>query len=138
VVRRWLGVASVLLLPAVAGAQSHSNGHTDPVSAVVLGLAVILVAAKLAGHLAVRIGQPAVLGELIAGVALGSADLTGLQWFQGLETDASIDMLSRIGVLILLFEVGLESTVRDMVRSVARRWRSRFWASPHRSRSAGE
>lgn len=90
--------------------------HSDPVSNVVLGLAVVLLAAKLAGHLAIRLGQPAVLGELIAGVALGSADLAGLQWFHPFETDASIEMLARIGVLLLLFEVGLESTVRDMLR----------------------
>jgi len=114
--RRWLVVGSVLLLPTVIGAQSHAGGHADPVSNVVLGLAIILIAAKLAGHLAVRIGQPAVLGELLAGVVLGGADLLGWQWFHALETDASIDMLARIGVLILLFEVGLESTVRDMLR----------------------
>jgi Kef-type K+ transport system membrane component KefB len=114
--RRWFIVGSVLLLPTLIGAQSESSGHADPVASVVLGLAVILIAAKLAGHLAVRIGQPAVLGELVAGVALGSADLAGLQWFHAFETDASIDMLSRIGVLILLFEVGLESTVRDMLK----------------------
>ena len=90
--------------------------QSDPVSNVVLGLAVVLLAAKLAGHLAIRLGQPAVLGELIAGVALGSADLAGLQWFHPFETDASIEMLARIGVLLLLFEVGLESTVRDMLR----------------------
>lgn len=114
--RFWFTAALVVLLPPILGAQSHATEHTDPVANVVLGVAVILVAAKLAGHLAVRMGQPAVLGELLAGVLLGSADLFGLQWFHALETDASIDMLSRIGVLILLFEVGLESTVRDMLK----------------------
>ena len=109
---RWFSSAPA----TVIGAQSHSSGHADPVSNVALGLAVILIAAKLAGHVAVRIGQPAVLGELIAGVVLGSADLFGLQWFHAFETDASIDILARIGVLILLFEVGLESTVRDMLK----------------------
>ena len=91
--RRWLVLGSALFLPTVVGAQSHSSGHTDPVSAVVLGLAIILVAAKMAGHFAVRVGQPAVLGELVAGVALGSADLVGLQWFHAFETDVSIEML---------------------------------------------
>ena len=114
--RRWLVAGSVLFFSPLINAQDHSAGHADPVSSVVLGLAVILVAAKLAGHLAVRAGQPAVLGELLAGVAIGSADLIGLPWFHAFETDASIDMLSRIGVLILLFEVGLESTVRDMLK----------------------
>jgi len=112
VVCRWFSSAPA----TVIGAQSHSSGHADPVSNVALGLAVILIAAKLAGHLAVRIGQPSVLGELIAGVVLGSADLFGLPWFHAFETDASIDILARIGVLILLFEAGLESTVRDMLK----------------------
>jgi Kef-type K+ transport system membrane component KefB len=113
---RWIVVVALLVLPAAIGAQGHSGDHADPVSAVVLGLAVILLAAKLGGHLAVRMGQPAVLGELIAGLALGSVDLLGLLWFHPFETDAGIDMLARIGVLILLFEVGLESTVRDMIK----------------------
>jgi Kef-type K+ transport system membrane component KefB len=64
----------------------------------------------------VRVGQPAVLGELAAGVVLGSLDLAGLGWFHAIENDASIDILSRLGVIILLFEVGLESTVRDMLK----------------------
>jgi Kef-type K+ transport system membrane component KefB len=106
-------IASV---PSLSSAQApDATGHADPVTSVALALAIILAAAKLAGHLAVRLGQPAVLGELIAGVALGSFDLAGIGWFHAIETDASIDILARLGVIILLFEVGLESTVRDML-----------------------
>jgi Kef-type K+ transport system membrane component KefB len=83
---------------------------------VVLALAIILAAAKVAGHLALRIGQPAVLGELVAGVVLGGLDLAGIGWFAAIEADATVDILARLGVLILLFEVGLESTVRDMLK----------------------
>jgi Kef-type K+ transport system membrane component KefB len=86
------------------------------VAPVVLALAIILAAAKLGGHLAVRVGQPAVLGELVAGVALGSADLAGVGWFQAIEADPTVDILAGLGVVILLFEVGLESTVRDMLK----------------------
>jgi Kef-type K+ transport system membrane component KefB len=57
-----------------------------------------------------------VLGELVGGVLVGNLPLLGLSDLEWLETDASIDMLSRIGVLILLFEVGLESTVGQMLR----------------------
>jgi hypothetical protein len=69
----------LILLPALAAAQTHDAGgaHADPVTPVVLALAIILAAAKLAGHLATRMGQPAVLGELVAGVVLGSLDLRG-------------------------------------------------------------
>jgi Na+:H+ antiporter len=90
--------------------------HADPITPVVLALATILVAAKLGGGLAVRLRQPAVLGELVVGVALGSADLFGLQQLDFVEQSAAIDVLARLGVIILLFEVGLESTVRDMMK----------------------
>jgi Kef-type K+ transport system membrane component KefB len=105
-------------LPAIVAAETGdvSALHADPVAAVVLGLAVILVAAKLAGHVAARFGQPAVLGELAAGVLLGSVDLAGLNWFAPLEQEPTIQVLASLGVIILLFEVGLESTVRDMLK----------------------
>jgi Kef-type K+ transport system membrane component KefB len=111
-------VVLLALLPVLAASQTDQapGGHADPVTPVVLALAIILAAAKLAGHLAVRIGQPAVLGELVAGVALGSFDLVGIGWFQSIEADAAVDILARLGVVILLFEVGLESTVRDMLK----------------------
>ena len=108
----------IATLPAIVAAQARdaSTLHADPVAAVVLGLAVILVAAKLAGHVAARIGQPAVLGELAAGVMLGSLDLAGLTWFTGVQQEPTIQVLASLGVIILLFEVGLESTVRDMLK----------------------
>ncbi len=86
---------------------------SDPVSRLVVSVAVILVAAKLGGHLAVRAKQPSVLGELVAGMVLGA-----LPWpfFQELRVDGGVDMLARIGVLVLLFEVGLEITVSDVAR----------------------
>ena len=97
--------------PLVAAA-----GGGDVVARVVLALAVILTAAKLGGHLAVRIGQPAVLGELVMGVVLGNLALAGVAWFEPIAQDEMIGILAELGVLILLFEVGLEATVRDMLR----------------------
>lgn len=90
--------------------------HADPVAQVVLALAVILLVAKLGGDLATRIGQPAVLGELVVGVVLGNLTLAGYTGFASFTDDASLDMLARLGVLILLFEVGLESTVAQMMK----------------------
>jgi Kef-type K+ transport system membrane component KefB len=86
---------------------------SDPVSRLGLAIAVILAAAKVGGDLAVRANQPSVLGELVAGILLGSLPLS---FFRELRTDAGVDMLARIGVLVLLFEVGLDSTVRDVMR----------------------
>ena len=80
------------------------------------GLAIILAAAKLGGDLATRMRQPAVLGELVAGVLLGNLGLIGITGLQGLAANPTLDALAQVGVIILLFEVGLESTVRDMVK----------------------
>lgn len=107
--------AAVTLMSAPAAAMSGS-GHEDPVAGVVLALLVILAAAKIAGDLAVRAGQPAVLGELLAGVALGNLDLLGVGWAEGIASNPTVDSLARLGVIILLFEVGLESTVGEMVK----------------------
>ena len=116
--KRLLLSALLIALPTLVSAQAHqpSTSHLDPVTPVIIALAVILAAAKLGGHLAVTIGQPAVLGELVAGVVLGSLNLVGINWFGSIESNAMVDVLAQLGVVILLFEVGLESTVRDMVK----------------------
>jgi Kef-type K+ transport system membrane component KefB len=106
---------ATLLWPDAALA-SESSGHVDPVGHVALALVVILLIAKLAGEVAVRLRQPAVLGELIGGVLIGNLALVGFSGLEWIKTDSSIDILSRIGVLILLFEVGLESTVGQMLK----------------------
>ncbi|GJQ22007.1 MAG: sodium:proton antiporter [Bacteroidia bacterium] len=103
--------------------HAASAGHQDPVAPVLLALTVLLVCAKVGGELFERLGQPAVLGELIFGVILGNLVLVNLQWdfFGPLRTDHiteqwayAIDILARIGVILLLFEVGLESSVAEM------------------------
>jgi Kef-type K+ transport system membrane component KefB len=106
---------ATLLWPGLALA-SESGGHVDPVGHVALALVVILVVAKFGGELAVRLGQPAVLGELVGGVLVGNLSLLGFSGLESLKSDPSVDMLARIGVLILLFEVGLESTVGQMLK----------------------
>ncbi len=110
----FLALGIAVLHPAIASASE--SAHADPVASVVLYLAIILIAAKVGGDLAVRLGQPAVLGELVGGVLLGNLGAVGIGTFEPIKTDASIDMLSRLGVLLLLFEVGLESTVAQMLK----------------------
>lgn len=112
---KWI-LPGVALLIAVPVSASEGAGHSDPVAAVVLSLAIILVAAKLGGDLATRLDQPSVLGELVVGVVLGNLTLVGFSGLDHITDDASIDMLARLGVLILLFEVGLESTVAQMLK----------------------
>lgn len=80
-----------------------------------LALAVILIAAKIGGDLATRLGQPAVLGELAMGVVIGNLHFVGLAGLDHYKTDPMVDMMARLGVIILLFAVGLESTVGQML-----------------------
>jgi len=94
--------------------------HADTLAPVVLALAVILAAAKLGGDAAERISQPAVLGELVVGVLVGNLSLVGIDWFQFIAANSTIEVLAQLGAVILLFEVGLESTVRDMLQVGAR------------------
>lgn len=107
----------------------HSREHQDPATPLLLGISIVLLAAKLGGAGMVRLKQPAVLGELLVGVLLGNLLLIGIDSFeflrpagpgQQLQTGSlvasTLDMLARIGVILLLFEVGLESSVRDMVK----------------------
>jgi Kef-type K+ transport system membrane component KefB len=79
-----------------------------------LAIAAILVAAKLLGELAERLGQPAVLGELVAGVLLGGSVL-GVVPATGAPAEL-IHVLAQLGVLLLLFEIGLETDLREMFR----------------------
>src|SRR6185436_4186322 len=91
-------------------ANSH---HLDPT--VLIGVAVMLVAAKVAGEVFERRKLPAVLGELIAGILLGNLILFGFTAAETLKTDDTIAALAELGVIILLFEVGLESNLREMM-----------------------
>jgi Kef-type K+ transport system membrane component KefB len=100
----------------VVGLALVQEVRADPIAHTLLALAVILSAAKLGGHLASRVGQPSVLGELVAGLVLGGLDLAVVSWFRSLAGDATIEMLAQLGVILLLFQVGLESTIREMMR----------------------
>lgn len=96
--------------------EEHGSGHADPVAPVLMWIVVILIAAKLGGELFEKFGQPAVLGELIFGVIVGNLHLLGITWFVPIALDAHIDILSRLGVIILLFMVGLESNIKEMMK----------------------
>src|SRR5687768_3216205 len=89
------------------------NHGLDP--AVLIGVAVMLVAAKIAGEVFERIGQPAVLGELVGGIVIGNLVLFGFSGVEPLKTNEVISALAEIGVIILLFEVGLESDLKEMM-----------------------
>lgn len=98
----------LLALPLLA-----AEGGVD-IARLFLALAAMLVGAKLLGELAERIGQPAVLGELVAGVLLG-AGVLGVVPTEGSAAEV-VHVLAELGVLLLLFEIGLETDLREMFR----------------------
>ena len=80
-------------------------------------LALMLLAARLLGALAQRVKQPAVLGELLAGVLLGPSVLGQFAPAMAVHPETDVmQALSELGVLILLFEIGLETDLKDLLR----------------------
>lgn len=79
------------------------------VPALLFTLAAVIAATKLIGALARRMRQPAVLGELFAGVLLGASVFGVLD-----PDDPIIHVLSELGVLVLLFQIGLATDLRKL------------------------
>jgi Kef-type K+ transport system membrane component KefB len=104
---------------------------------VLLLLALLVSAAKLAGALAARVGQPSVFGEILAGLLLGPTALNVLAWplfspaaapNPGAASPPLLDLvrdLSDIGVVLLMFVAGLETDLAEMRRVGA----VAFWAA---------
>ncbi|MGJ3253481.1 MAG: cation:proton antiporter [Elainellaceae cyanobacterium] len=131
-------------IPFLFASASAAEEGTMILSGVLLSLVVIYFAAKLFGELCARINLPPVLGELVGGVVVGvsalrlivfpegAADATDSLIMSFLQTTAGlspetvksvfeaesevVSVLSEIGVIILLFEIGLESDLKELIR----------------------
>ena len=93
--------------------EPNAAHHLDPT--VLIGVAVMLVVAKIGGEVFERLKQPSVLGELVGGILLGNLVILGFTRAETLKTDATIAALAELGIIILLFEVGLESDLKEMM-----------------------
>lgn len=82
----------------------------EAIAGSLFNLFVVFVAAKVAGEIFERVRQPAVMGELLAGVALGPFAL-GI-----IRDDAALNVLSTLGVVVLMFYVGLETRRSELMR----------------------
>jgi Kef-type K+ transport system membrane component KefB len=80
------------------------------IAQLLLALLAIFAAAKLGGEIAERFRQPAVLGEMIGGIVIG---VSGLRLID--PNDPVIHVLSELGVLLLLFLIGLETDIRRLL-----------------------
>jgi Kef-type K+ transport system membrane component KefB len=107
-----LFTATIIFAPLVSAAGGGQNHGLDPM--VLVGVAVILICAKLGGELFERMGQPAVLGELVAGILVGNLTLVHFYAFESIKNNEVITAIAELGVIILLFEVGLESNQKEM------------------------
>lgn len=129
--------------PLLAAATDAESGSLI-LAGVLLSLVVVYLASKLGGEICARIDLPPVLGELLAGVVVGvsamhllvfpSADIDAsrslimqaLQMTTDLSPEALngvfeaqsevISVFAEIGVIILLFEIGLESDLKELIR----------------------
>src|SRR3989344_3589761 len=106
----------VLLVSHHAGAVEEAGaGAVHSYAATLFWMAILLLFAKLAS-LVEKIGQPSVLGELVIGVILGNLALFGFTAFEAAEVDPLLKFLAELGVIILLFQIGLESNIHRMAR----------------------
>ncbi len=105
-----------LVAPVTTGAtfgRTHSPGHSDALFHVLLALIVIIVASRLTGALFRRLGQPPVIGEVIAGILLGPSLLGRISpaagaWLLPPSVAPHLGVLAQVGVILFMFLVGLE------------------------------
>jgi Kef-type K+ transport system membrane component KefB len=92
--------------------------ESNLIAQLFLAVALIVAAAQLAGSAARSIGQPRVFGELLAGVILGPTLLNILHWSVFDEPELlrkTVEELAGLGVLFLMFTVGLEVHLRELL-----------------------
>ncbi|MFM8322946.1 MAG: cation:proton antiporter [Chloroflexota bacterium] len=84
-----------------------------------LALAILIAAAKIGGFFSYRLGQPSVLGELLAGILLGPSlvNLLHLHIFTDQHLAQVIHELAEIGVLLLMFLAGIELQLTDLAKT---------------------
>jgi Kef-type K+ transport system membrane component KefB len=87
----------------------------DPLAGTLMLLALLWLSAKVGGELAVRLKLPAVTGELAVGLALAALH-RGWSLFPDVAASPAMELLGGLGVVVLMFAVGLESTVPQMMK----------------------
>src|SRR2546430_3900662 len=105
---RWALAAGLPLLLGAAGGID--------VARFFLVFAIMLLAGKFAGEAFERLGQPAVMGELLAGILLGAGFLKVIPIGPDDPLASVFRLLAQVGVVVLLFEIGLETDLKAMMR----------------------
>jgi len=86
---------------------------------LLLLLALAVLSAKMAGWIATRLGQSAVLGELLVGLIMGPTvlDVLNMPALAGLDVGVTINHMAEIGVILLMLIAGMEVELQDLRRS---------------------
>lgn len=110
-----------LFLMTQAAALAEGEDQTAAVNSFIplmFALGIILLASRAGGALARRLNQPRVLGQLIVGLLLGPTALDMLHWgiLQGVDLQHTIKELAELGVLLLMFNIGLEVHLDELVK----------------------
>jgi len=119
---RWFILALFLILILVTGVSASEAVGSIDIPHIILGLAIMLLAAKIGGEIAERkFKQPGVLGELLAGVVISPFALgpyLGFNVIPGeiMPISPEIDLIGQIGVVILLFLAGIETDVKQFMK----------------------
>lgn len=118
--RKLLFLTVLLLTPTILFASQASSGEAGASNAhsfsiLFLWIAIILMLAKVSA-LVERIGQPAVLGEILMGILLGNLPLLGIHFFEPMVSNEIMHFLAELGVVLLLFYIGMESSVESMAK----------------------
>jgi len=89
------------------------------IAPILAALIIVILAAKASGWISVRIGQPAVLGELLAGLVLGPSLLAvfALPYFAAAHVAELLVELGEIGVILLMFVAGMDVHLEDMIKT---------------------
>ena len=105
--------------PSASLLANLRENFQDPLTRLFVQLIVIVMVARLCGMMAVRIRQPAVLGEMIAGILLGPSLLGSVwpdlyQFVFPISSLGALRLFSQIGVCLFMFVVGMELDVSQL------------------------
>ncbi len=104
---------SLAFAPTAFGAGVDAGGGHGAFGELFLLIALLLLFAKIGGVIE-KLGQPSVLGELLAGIALSFAAYFGIGIFDEMRHNETLAFLAEIGAVILLFQIGLESNLKSL------------------------
>ena len=102
----------------MAASNDESGAAVNPFIPLMFALGIILLASRLGGAMARRLNQPRVLGQLIVGLILGPTLLDMLHWgiLQGVDLQHTLKELAELGVLLLMFNIGLEVHLSELAK----------------------